>query len=302
MQMKDLIQNLVSGASVGCTYGLMGLGVVFLWQSIRRINFANITPSMVAAYVFYILYTRLGLSFVPSLLGTISVVVVYGLGLRFLIYEEIKKHSGGRLEFVVATLMLCTLFLNLMIVFFGSLPRPFPPVFGKPTDFVSLFGVSISVVYVYIFAIVAILVGFLYFFLNKTLVGKCLKAFAQNEEAAILMGVNVNLMRSISFVLSAVVVGIAGILLAPIYFVSLELGGGTIGVKGFASAVLAGLVNPYGAILGGICIGLIENFSAMFISSTYKDVFAFLILITVLLAKPSGIFVGKLQRRTEEAG
>ena len=117
-----------------------------------------------------------------------------------------------------------------------------------------------------------------------------LRATAQNKEAAALMGINVNFTTSLAFVLSTTLVGIAGILLAPIYFVSLELGGGSIGVKGFSSAVMGGLIDPYGAILGGITIGLIENFSTLFISSTYKDIIAFVILIIVLIWKPNGIF------------
>ncbi len=132
--------------------------------------------------------------------------------------------------------------------------------------------------------------AFLHFLLRKTLVGKIFRATAQNGTAAQLMGVNVNLSRSLAFMLSTMVVGIAGILLAPVYFVSLELGGGSIGVKGFASAVMGGLMDPYGTLLGGVVLGIIENFSTLFISSTYKDVISFCILVLVLIVRPSGVF------------
>ena len=105
------------------------------------------------------------------------------------------------------------------------------------------------------------------------------------------MGINVDFTTSLSFMLSTTVVGIAGILLAPIYFVSLELGGGSIGIKGFASAVMAGLLDPFGAIVGGIFLGVVENFSTLFVSSTYRDVISFLILVAVLIFKPRGIFI-----------
>lgn len=290
MEFSDILQNLISGISIGSTYGLVGLGVVFLWQSINRINFANISSAMLSAYLFYTFYTRLDFGFFLSAFFSIVLVAIYGLGLRFLIYEPITRRGGGRLEFVVATLMLCVLWLTVIIVFYGGLPKPFPPVFGEATEFVQFGALSLPAIYFYIFLVVGILIVILHILLRKTFIGKSLRATAQNKEAAQLMGINVNLTTSLSFMLSTTFVGIAGILLAPIYFVSLELGGGSIGVKGFASAVMGGLIDPYGAILGGILIGVIENFSTFFISSTYRDVISFSLLVFVLIWKPQGIF------------
>ncbi len=194
------------------------------------------------------------------------------------------------MEFVVATLMVCTFWLTVIIVIYGGLPKPFPPVFGSSADLVEVGSVRLPKFYFYIFAVVLFLMAFLHFLLRKTLVGKIFRATAQNGTAAQLMGVNVNLSRSLAFMLSTMVVGIAGILLAPVYFVSLELGGGSIGVKGFASAVMGGLRDPYGTLLGGVVLGIIENFSTLFISSTYKDVISFCILVLVLIVRPSGVF------------
>ncbi|RLL92690.1 inner-membrane translocator, partial [Mesotoga sp. HF07.pep.5.2.highcov] len=261
--LQDILQNIVSGASIGATYGLVGLGVVFLWLTISRINFANISSAMLGAYLFYSFYTQLNLGFFISFVLSIAIIGLYGLGLRIFIYEPIRKRGGGRLEFVVATLMLCTFWLNFIIVTYGALPKPFPPVFGGSNDFISLGGIRIPSLYLNIYLVIAILMVFIYFILNKTLIGKSFRAAAQNREAAALMGIDVKVTTSLSFILATVVVGIAGILLAPIYFVSLELGGGSIGVKGFASAVLGGLTNPYGTILGGISLGLLENFSTL---------------------------------------
>ncbi|KUK67953.1 MAG: Branched-chain amino acid ABC-type transport system, permease component [Mesotoga infera] len=294
--LQDILQNIVSGASIGATYGLVGLGVVFLWLTISRINFANISSAMLGAYLFYSFYTQLNLGFFISFVLSIAVIAVYGLGLRVFIYEPIRKRGGGRLEFVVATLMLCTFWLNLIIVTYGALPKPFPPVFGGSNDFISLGGIRIPTLYLNIYLVIGILMVFIYFLLNKTLIGKSFRAAAQNREAAALMGIDVKVTTSLSFILATVVVGIAGILLAPIYFVSLELGGGSIGVKGFASAVLGGLTNPYGTILGGISLGLLENFSTLYISSTYRDIISFSVLVAVLILKPSGIFNWKSKK------
>ena len=194
------------------------------------------------------------------------------------------------MEFIVATLMMCTLWLTLIIVIYGGLPKPFPPVFGSSVDLVEIWGIRLPKFYFYIFAVVILLMAFLQFLLGKTLVGKFFRATAQNATAAQLMGININFSRSLAFMLSTTIVGIAGILLAPVYFVSLDLGGGSIGVKGFASAVMGGLIDPYGTLLGGLVLGMLENFSTLFISSTYRDVISFCTLVTAILIKPSGIF------------
>lgn len=288
--LSDILQNLVSGIAVGSTYGMVGLGVVFLWQSINRINFANISSAMISVYLFYSFYTYAHIPVVVSLILSIGIVALYGFGLRFLIYEPITKRGASKLEFVVATLMLTVLMMSVITVIFGGMPKPFPPIFGESGSFIRIGSITLSTIYLYIFVIAGILIIFLHILLRKTLVGKLLRATAQNNEAAQLMGINVNLTTSIAFILATTIVGIAGILLGPIYFVSLELGGGSIGIKGFASAVMGGLIDPYGAILGGILIGLIENFSTLLISSTYKDIISFVILITVLMLKPNGIF------------
>lgn len=298
MEFYNILQNLIGGASIGITYGMVGLGVVFLWQSINRINFANISSAMLSAYLFYTFYGQMKYGLLFSLIFSLGLVAIYGLGLRFLIYEPISRRGGARLEFVVATLMLCVFWLNVITVFFGGLPKPFPPIFGEATDFVRVGELSLPSVYLYIFFVVSMLVLILHLLLRKSFIGKALRATAQNKEVAQLMGINVNLTTNLSFVLSTTLVGIAGILLAPIYFVSLELGGGGIGIKGFAAAVVGGLIDPYGTILGGLLIGIIENFSTFFISSTYKDVISFLILVIVLLWKPSGIFNWTMRQGT----
>jgi branched-chain amino acid transport system permease protein len=293
--LPDILQNLIGGASIGITYGLIGLGVVFLWQSINTINFANISSAMLCAYLFYTFYEQLQFNLLFSLIFSLGLVALYGLGLRFLIYRPVFKRGGTRLEFVIATLMICVLWLNVIIVFYGALDKPFPPIFGKATDFVRLGQLSIPSVYIYIFVVAIVLVLILHLILRKSLIGKYLRATAQNKEVAQLMGININFTTNLSFMLSTTLVGIAGIMLAPIYFLSLGLGGGSIGVKGFTAAVCGGLIDPYGTILGGVLIGIIENFSTLFISSTYKDVITFSILIIIIYFKPNGIFNWTIQ-------
>ncbi len=290
VELTRLVQNLVAGVSVGLVYGLMGLGVVFLWQSINRINFANISSAMLSVYLFFALHTFGGLPMGAAAVVAVLLVGVYGLGLRYFLYEPITKGGGARLEFVVATLMLTVFWLTAIISIFGGMPMRFPPLFGDATRLVRFFGIGVRAIYLYMIVAVVVLMIALRFLLRGTLIGKMLRATAQSRETAQLMGINVNVTTNIAFVMATTVVGIAGLLLGPIFHVNIQLGGGAIGIKGFAAAVMAGLTDPFGAILGGIVLGAMENFSTLFISSVYRDSISFAIIVIVLVARPKGIF------------
>ena len=290
MSIIDVIQNAVMGIATGATYGLIGLGVVFLWQSINRVNFANISSCMISVYLFYAISGQGTSNYLFAIVLSLILTGVYGLILRFFIYEPITRKGGGGLEFVVATLMVSVFWLCAVSAVFGGLGKQFPPSLANPSDLMRFGPIRIPTVHVRIIVVVLALIFFLHFFLQKTFLGKMIRATAQNKEAAQLMGINVNLTTSVAFMLSTTLVGVAGMLLAPIFFISLELGGGSIGIKGFAAAVMGGLVDPYGVILGGVCLGLLENFSVLFISSVYKDIISFVVLILVIFWKPRGVF------------
>lgn len=283
----QVIQNAISGLAMGLCYGLIGLGVVLFWQTTKLINFAHISSAMLGAYFFYTLYVLLKYPFVISFVLAVAAVACYGiLVLKRFIYNPLSAREGGRLEFVIATLMLCVFLLNAVISIWGGIPLPFPPVFGEPNRPLRLGSLVVQVHSLWVLGIVgAVVVGLQYFF-HRTLTGKCLRATAQSRETASLMGIDVNRMLTLSFALSTGLTAIAGILLAPVYFVSLELGGGIIGIKGFASAVIGGLENPLGAFVGGLMIGLAENFVVLYVSSTYRDAITFLLLILFLVLRP----------------
>lgn len=272
---------------MGLCYGLIGLGVVLFWQTTKLINFAHISSAMLGAYLFYTSYVLLKYPFAVSFILAVTGVALYGIFvLKRFIYNPLSAREGGRLEFVIATLMLCVFLLNAVISIWGGIPLPFPPVFGEPNHPLRIGSLVIQVHSLWVLGIVgAVVVGLQYFFYH-TLTGKSLRATAQNKETASLMGIDVNRMLTLSFALSTGLTAIAGILLAPIYFVSLELGGGIIGIKGFASAVIGGLENPLGALLGGLMIGLAENFVVLYVSSTYRDAITFLLLILFLVLRP----------------
>lgn len=286
-----IVQTAVAGMATGLLYGLIGLGVVIFWQTTNLINFAHISSAMLGAYFFYTLLVMFKLPILAAFPLAVAGVMCYGVLLKTLVYKPLSVREGGRMEFVIATLMLCVLLLNGVVVVWGGVPLPFPPVFGDPGSPLDFGGIIVQQHSLWVLGIVGVLVALLQFFFQRTLAGKSLRATAQNKQAAALMGINVDTMQTLSFILSTGVTAVAGILLAPVYFVSLELGGGIIGIKGFASAVLAGLVNPLGALLGGVTIGIAETFIVFFVSSTYRDAITFLLLILVLMFRPGGVYV-----------
>jgi branched-chain amino acid transport system permease protein len=143
--------------------------------------------------------------------------------------------------------------------------------------------------YLLIIGVTILLVGFQYWFFEHTLLGKKLQATSQDKEMAALLGIPVATMIMITFVYSAVLGGIAGILVAPVLFVSIQMGS-TIALKAFAATIIGGFGDVAGAIVGGFALGIIETFGAAYISVPYKDAFAFLVLILFLAFRPQGLF------------
>lgn len=280
-----IIQNAVSGAAIGLLYGLIGLGVVLFFQTTNLMNFAHISSAMLGAYLCYTYAVMWKLPFAIAMILAVASVAVYGLGLKRFVYVPLSRRKGGRLEFIIATLMLSVFLLNAVIVIWGGVPLPFPPVFGDPSNPVFIGDIAIQWHSLWVLGYVMAFVIALQFFFTRTMTGKSLRAVAQNQRAAKLMGIDVDKMLGLSFMLSTGVTALAGILLAPVYFVSLDLGAGIIGVKGFASAVMGGMKRPYQALLGGVLIGLAENFVVLFVSSTYRDVITFLFLIIFLVLR-----------------
>jgi branched-chain amino acid transport system permease protein len=286
-----VLQNSIAGMAIGLLYGIIGIGVCLFWQTTGLINFAHISSAMLGAYLFYTFNVMWNFPIVVSFALAIALVACYGIFiLRGVVHKQIMKRRGGRLEFIVATMLLNTFMVNLVIVIWGGVPYPFPRIFGSPMRPLRIGRVAVQHHSLWVLLFVTALVIGLNYFFKRTLTGKALRATAQNRDTASLMGVEVEKMTSLSFALSTGITALAGILLAPIYFVSVELGGGIIGIKGFASAVIGGLTNPFGALIGGLLIGLAENFAVFYISSSYRDVITFVLLVFFLVARPQGLF------------
>lgn len=282
--MAEFIQLLIGSVTSGILYGVMAIGFVLLWQTSQTINFAQGDFAMVPMFVMLGLFVVLDLPFWLSFLMTMIACALMGYLFERLIVR--KLWDGGVLVIIVGTLGLSGILVNGMQIVATPQTLFFPPIFSQ--DPIEWLGLRFSSEDIWNVVIIVALILALHFWIKKSRMGKAMQAMAQNRETAILMGIEVRKVIIIVFVLNSVIAGIAGVLAAPIFFVSYKVGG-YLGIKAFMAAVIGGFNRISGALVGGLAIGLAETFSAAYISTAYRDAFALILLMIVLMVKPEGI-------------
>jgi branched-chain amino acid transport system permease protein len=283
--MDIVLQLLFTGLGTGSVYALVALGFVLIFRATNVVNFAQGEFSMVAAFLMVVFAVDLGwpywLSFLLSLAGMALLGAAFNLG----VYYPLRHRSF--LPVIIATIGASIFLSNSVLALYGPQPQVLPGWFDTPG--IQLGPVYLDSQYLVIMAATALLVAFNYWLFEHTLIGKKLQATSQDKEMASLLGVPVAAMIMFTFVYSALLGGIAGILVAPILFVSIQMGS-TIALKAFAATIIGGFGDVAGAIVGGLALGVIETFGAAYISVPYKDGFAFLVLIAFLIFLPQGLF------------
>ena len=279
------LQFLFTGLGIGAVYALVALGFVLIFRATNVVNFAQGEFSMVAAFLMVVFAVDLGwpywLSFLLSLGGMALLGVVFNLG----VYYPLRNRSF--LPVIIATIGASIFLANTVLALYGPQPQVLPGWFDA--EGIQLGPVYLDSQYLVIIAVTLVLVGFHYWFFEHTLIGKKLQATSQDKEMASLLGIPVSTMIMLTFVYSALLGGVAGILVAPILFVSIQMGS-TIALKAFAATIIGGFGDVAGAIIGGLALGVIETFGAAYVSVPYKDGFAFLVLVAFLIFRPQGIF------------
>ena len=279
-----LIQQIIQGLAIGSVYGLIALGYVLIWNTWGVLNFAQGETVTIGAFFILIFYVWLDLPFIVAfILAVVSCMVAAYIIERLSYRPIINKQSTIR---VIATIGVGIFVRNLYRFIFGADPFPFPTIFGDEPFLLG--GVMIVPQNLWIMGIGFGLVLLLNFFLTRTYIGKAMRATSQDREAAALMGINVKQTMSLTFAFACGIGGIAGVLIAPLYFVMADMGV-TMGPKGFSAALLGGIESMSGAMVGGLILGVIEALAAGYISSAYQSAIAFVILIIVLIFKPTGI-------------
>jgi branched-chain amino acid transport system permease protein len=290
--MASFIQLLVSGLAMGAIYALIAIGFTLLWQTSQTINFAQGEFVMLPAF-FILASMNAGAPFwLASLIGIALSLVILGVLFKFIIVDPMLKH--GILPLVISSIALSLFLKEAVKDLYSSQAQPFPAL--VPSTDVHVFGAVVSTQSLAVLAVAIATVVALNLLLNKTRLGRCMQATAQNPTLARILGIPVRRMVLYTFLINGALVAIASILISPIYLAKFT-NGETLGMAAFLAAIIGGFNQVRGAILGGIILGILDNLSAAYLSSQYRGAFPLLILIAVILLRPQGL-LGRIEERT----
>jgi len=279
------LQLLFTGLGIGSIYALVALGFVLIYRATNVVNFAQGDFAMLGAFSMTVLLINLGMPYWISILITVAAMAVFGALFNLGVYYPLRNRSF--LPVIISTIGASILLENGVLAAYGPQPQTLPGIFSSQGfNFGPVF---FDTQYLTILAVTMVMVGFQYFLFERTLLGKKMQATSQDKEMASMLGIPVALMIMITFIYSSVLGGLAGILVAPVLFVSVGMGS-TIALKAFAASIIGGFGDVTGAVVGGLALGVVETFGAAYISVPYKDAFAFLVLLVFLLFRPQGIF------------
>ncbi|MCS6855366.1 MAG: branched-chain amino acid ABC transporter permease [Elioraea sp.] len=282
--MDQLLQFVFSGLTVGAVYALVALGFTLIYNASDVINFAQGEFVMLGGMVTVFAYAA-GVPLPLAALVAVVVAVATGLALHRFAIEPAR--GANAVTLIIITIGASILIRGIAQIVFDKQFHRFPAFSGE--DPIALLGATILPQSLWVLGGAAVVVAGLWLFMEKTLLGKAVRATAANRLAARLVGIDTALVLALAFGVSGAIGALAGILVTPITLTSVTVGT-LLALKGFAAAMLGGIGNPVGAVAGGLALGLLESLAAGFISSTYKDAVAFLVIIAVLFILPQGLF------------
>ncbi len=281
--MIELIQQTINGLAIGGVYVLIALGLTTVFGILGIAHFAHGSVSMFGGYLTYSLVALHGVPFVAAIAIALVVGFLLGLAIEVLAYRPVRGASHINAFIVALGLTMMVEGLNLEL--FGA------DQVVIPTDLTRVFrigAITIPELRLYAILAAALLILAMTLFVDRTKTGQAIRAVAQNRDAAILMGVNVNTIPLVVFAISTMLGVAAGVMVGSLFAIAPGIGEGLV-VKGFAVLILGGLGSIPGAIVGGLVLGVTEAWAAGFVSSAYKDVIAFAVMIVVLLVRPEGL-------------
>ena len=303
--MSELSQQLVNGLMIGCLYALIAVGYTMVYGIIELINFAFGELFMFGAFITIMMMApelsifgntigMPGLNFFLAILIAMAVVGVMGVVIERLAYRPLR--NAPRLAALISAIGVSVLLQNVAQAIFGSSQVAFPtiPLFtpetGAPKAF-EIGGVQITYLHVFVVAVTVIVMLLLNLYVKRTRMGRAMRASAQDKRTSALMGVNVNKVIALTFLIGSAMGALAGGLYGGVYHAAWPLMGFNPGLKAFIAAVLGGIGNIPGAFLGGLLLGIIEALGSAYLplGSQYRDAFAFVILILILSFKPTGL-------------
>ena len=287
--MSFFLQQLINGLSIGSIYALMAVGYSLVYSILNFSNFAHGGVIMLGAYFGLYAVNLFGMPFLGSLIVAAVLAGFVAVTLEKVAYSPLRRRNAPPLYFIISAMGASIFLENLVVVTIGPTFKTYPELIDKTP--ISLGSISISKLDLLMFAVAAASLIILVFIIEKTKVGLAIRACSYSARGSSLMGVNVNRIIFVIFLLGGVLAGIAGMLFGMKYTVYPQIG--IITNKSFIAAVFGGLGSLPGAVIGSLLLGIIETFGVAYISSSYRDLMAFVLLIIVLVFKPSGI-MGKI--------
>ncbi|PWB59425.1 MAG: branched-chain amino acid ABC transporter permease [Nitrosomonadales bacterium] len=308
--MDIFLQQLINGLVLGSIYALIALGYTMVYGILELINFAHGEVVMIGAMVTLAVVNALlasgvdlpGIMIVAAgLLVAVAVCMALGFAIERIAYRPLRR--APRLAPLITAIGVSIVLQNAAMIIWGRSYISFPPIL--PATRHDIGGAGITGLQIFIFLLALALMAGLVLLVNKTRIGRAMRATAQAPEIAGLMGVNVNAVISFTFILGSALAAIAGVMVSAYYGIAHYYMGFLLGLKAFTAAVLGGIGNIAGAMLGGLLLGVIESMAAGyigdlsggFLGSHYQDVFAFFVLIGVLVFRPSGLLGERVAER-----
>ena len=292
--MNEFLQQLINGLAVGGIYALVALGYTMVYGVLKLINFAHGDIFTIGAYLGMTLLVSGGLSgsMTPVLAVGLVVIIVFGLvallgvALELVAYRPLRK--ANRLAAVVSALGASIVFQNAVMLIYGARVYVYPENL-IPTLTFNIFGLNVPLMRVIVIVSSLVLMLALYAFINRTRMGTAIRAVAIDQGAARLMGINVDRVISLVFFIGAGLGGVAGVMVGTYYGQIDFTMGWSYGLKAFTAAILGGIGNIPGAMIGGLLLGVIEALGASYLAMAWKDAIAFLVLILILIIRPTGL-------------
>ncbi|RZB32003.1 MAG: branched-chain amino acid transport system permease protein [Desulfobacteraceae bacterium Eth-SRB1] len=286
--MQEILQYIFSGITNGAIYAIIAVGFSLLYNSTEIINFAHGEFVMIGALSLVTLWGSFHLPL--PLAFVLTIVVVSGTGLLFERFAIRTVKKPDHIVLVIITVGASIFLRGIAMLIWGKDAYSIPPFSSNPP--IDIAGARLLIQSIWIIVISLLSVVALYFFYNKTLTGKAIRACAINKKAAWLTGIPSGKMVMLSFVLSIGMGAVAGLIIAPITMCSYDMGT-MLGLKGFCAAMLGGLGSLWGALIGGFILGILEAMGVGFVSSSLKDAIAFVLLLLILFIRPGGIIQSK---------
>ena len=282
--MNQFFMQFINGLNIGSIYALIALGYTMVYGIAKLINFAHGDVIMVGAYISFI-SMKFGLPWWLAVIISIVACAILGVVMEKVAYKPLRKAS--RISLLITAIGISYLLQNVFQLIFGANPQPYHAFITLPA--LNLGGISIQANYYITFSVSVVLMILLTLFVNKTTMGKAMRAVSEDEGAAKLMGINVDTTISLTFAIGCALAAIAGILYANCYPMINPTLGSLPGIKAFIAAVLGGIGSIPGAVIGAFILGMVEAMTKAYISSQLTDTIVFAILILMLVFKPAGI-------------